>query len=334
MYVLRLLERHRASIALLDPHPPAGRLRGYDFGLRRIVPIDPATVLAAGDGLPARVVPFPKLQGEQTSSRFAANRVIPLRRQRETVPATFVSGYDVYARRAAEHWRAHGVGTQPLLAAGVFSLSSVQTPIVTCLRLFRLLGPHVLEDQLPTRVELRDIVRVAGAGLDDPDRGRPAWYTAYYDYRVLLRDAIATGLRDDDLRWSIATSVGTPLGLGLAKLSFVLALVGNDVGCLDARILGWAMGRRADDFVHRIGRKRPDGSYSDATYGVYRQAELKILTSTPYYEASDPVGLARAQWMLWESLGSSDDRTHTHEELYAAVQDDRILWSLPAREVG
>ena len=319
----RGLEDATLSIGILDPHPPGDVLRVYDFGLAKLIDVGQRQVLAVAEGDPARVSFSPELHvGASAPQRMAANRakVLALRRRRGAPPTDFVTGYETYARGAAEYWREHGVGSQPALAAGVFALSSIQTPIMTALRLFSMLTPHVVLDALPPRSELTEIVAASGAGLGDPERGRPAWYIGYEAFRSQLVEAIAGGERDDRLRRMLALDVGLPRGLGLAKLSFVLALLGNDCGCLDARIVGWAFTRStADAFLHRIATKRKNGTFTDTTYQAYRSAELRILRVAPFYDPADPLALARAQWMLWESLGPEAERTHTHEQLFRAV---------------
>lgn len=309
------------SIGLLDPHPPGEVLEVYDFGLGRVVAIPPTRVVALATGDPAAVSFAPQLRVRRHRARMAANRakVVPLRRRadRPVIDLSFVSGYDRYASAAALYWRENGVGSQPLLAAGIFALSSIQTSIKAALRLFEGLGPYVLEDELPARSEMRRIVDRSGAGLTNT---RPDWFEGYAEYRYRIRDLIALGLRDDELRRVLAIQEPMPKGMGLAKLSFTLALVGNDCGCLDARILDWAFSKQARKrFNQLMSRKRKDGTFSKTTYDRYRSAELKILTETPFYDPSDPVGLARSQWMLWESLGTEGDRTHTHEEMFRAV---------------
>lgn len=311
------------SIGMLDPHPPA-ELTVYDFGSGELRVVDPDDVLAVADTDPARTSFAPDLSAELCATRLAANDVVrlPRRRKRTDVPTSFVSGYDVYARERALYWRKRGAGTQPLLAAGVFSLSSIQTNIVTALKLFELLTPWVLEDEVPPKRELESIVRASGAGFVTK---RPRWYLAYADYRFKVAAAMDLGLRDDALRRAMSVQTPVPIGLGLAKLSFTLALVGNDLGCLDARILAWALTPHTrKKFESAISKKR-EGTYSEAVYRIYRQAELRILADdSPFYDPTDPVALARSQWMLWESLGPESARTHTHEELFEAVVDGRL----------
>lgn len=311
------------SIGLLDPHPPDQKLRVYDFGLDRFETVKSRDVVAVGDTLPARVTFAPQLRVESVTQRMAANRrakviQLPVKRKRAEVPTNFVSGYDVYARNAALFWRKHGVGTQPALAAGVFALSSIRTNIVTTLKLFALLTPYVLLDELPAMDELVAIVRRSGAGFESRKTGRPAWYVDYDSYRYGIVEAISHGMRDDALRRLLATMVDVPRGLGLAKLSFTLALLGNNVGCLDGRILSHAFTpatrRRFEKSIEKAG-----GRFSDRAYDSYRSAELRILRDSPFYDADDPVALARAQWILWESLGPEKARKHTHEEVFRSI---------------
>lgn len=312
------------SVGLADPSRQG---RVYDFGLREIIRVAPADLVAVMSADPAAVSFAPK--AEAAVVRAAANRkVIAIRRKPAPVPTGFQTGYTAYARPAALFWRAHPVGVQPLLAAGVFSLSSIQTPIASALRLFAALMPFVIDNHLPVVEVLTQIVRDSGAGLDSPQTGRPRWYLEYEAYRHAVVRHIATGIRDDDLRAELALGEAMPLGLGLSKLSFTLALVGNNVGCLDARIIKWAFSpQAAEAFIRRIARKRPDGRYSEGVYAQYRAAEHRILTSTPFYDERDPVALARSQWLLWESLGPVA-QAHTHQEIFEAVQEPAILATL------
>jgi hypothetical protein len=324
----RGLEDATLSIGLLDPHPAGDRLRVYDFGLARLQFIASEQIIAVGVGEPARVTYVPDLYVEAVASaKMAANAKVtrlPVRRKYREVPAHFVSGYDTYARNSALYWRDHGVGTQPTLAAGVFSLSSIRTNIKTTLKLFSLLAPHVLVDELPDRRELAKIVTRAGAGFHSTKTGRPAWFAEFESYRYEIVEAINSGLRDDALRRFLAMVVPMPLGLGLAKLSFTLALIGNNLGCLDARILEYAFTsktrKKFEGAVSKSGR-----NYGARAYDTYRSAELRILKDSPFFDPDDPVGLARAQWMLWESLGPETAREHTHEEMFRAVLEPAWL---------
>lgn len=318
------LEEAVLSIGILNPAPSGGDLELFDFGLGHVTTVKWYDIVAVAQAEPARVSFAPELGVE--SLRMAANRAKVLRfqprRKKPEVPTSFVTGYERYSRDLALYWREHGVGTQPLLAAGVFSLSSIQTPITSALRLFAMLTPHVIDDQLPAAATLRRIVQRSRAGFHN---SRTRWYESFASWRHRVVRAIDDGLQDDPLRREL-TRRDLPEGLGLAKLSFTLALVGQNLGCLDARILTWAFGaKRSKTFTGKMSKTR-SGGYSPAVYNAYRRAERDILMrDSPFYDPDDPVALARSQWMLWESLGPPDDLTHTHEELYRAVLDPRLL---------
>ena len=49
--------------------------------------------------------------------------------------------------------------------------------------------------------------------------------------------------------------------------------------------------RAAISHVTELGLKR------------YEQVENSFLARNPFYDPSDPIGRARAQWMSWESVG-------------------------------
>lgn len=340
MFVLRLLSEREpasssvASLGLLDPHPPAGKLRCYDFGLGKLVAFEAPSVLAAMELDPPRASFCPRLSSGRQIERLAANRDRGLRlvAKRSLLPPQppELSGYELYASEAARFWRKHGFGEQPLLAAGVFSLSSIQTGIGAALRLFSLLGPHVLADRLPAKPKLAEIVKASGAGLDDVHTGRPAWYHELDLWRPSVLAAQSAGARDDNLRRQLALGEGMalPMGLGLAKLSFTLAILGANLGCLDSRILAWALSAEAQRRFEKRVQKRGPGRYSEFGYATYRRLELSLLQRPPFFDPDDPVGLARAQWMLWESLGPEQERYHSHEELFEAVLEPRMLWQL------
>lgn len=314
------------SFGILNPHPSSKQVEVYDFGLQTMIEPAAGAIVAVAEGEPARVTFTPDLFVESARVRMAANKAKVLRFPRKTgrveVPTNFVSGYDTYAREAAMYWRQQGVSSQPVLAAGSFALASVQTSIVRALVLMDLLGPFVLENKLPSYKELWKLIDRSGAGFQATRAKR---LKAFEAYRQNIVEEINEGSRDNALRKKLATEVGLPSGLGLAKSSFTLALLGNDCGCLDARIVNWAFTDKvAEKFLNRISSKRKDGAMTDVTYQVYRNAELRILKDTPFFDQRDPVGLARAQWMLWESLGPEQERTHTHEEMFRFVVEEGL----------
>ncbi len=129
---------------------------------------------------------------------------------------------------------------------------------------------------------------------------------------------MAVGLSLAVCRRALSVDRALPTGMSLAKLSFTLALVGNNCGCLDARVLAWAYGspQKVDEAAKYLTTKTVSGRVSEERYERYRAAERKILTATPYYDPKDPVGLARAQWMLWEQMGKAGPEQHDHKEFF------------------
>jgi hypothetical protein len=251
--------------------------------------------------------------------RVAANPTLVPLTARKPVQNEFVSGYSTYAQRAARYWRDTAPTEQVVLSAGVFALASVQTGINATLRLQALLVPYLVDGVLPNRAKLRAICETAAVGLQN---SRPDWFLSFYDYVPQIVARMQEGMRDDELRRDLCLNTVLPLGLSIAKLSFVLALVGNNAGCLDARILSWAYGsakegKQASDYM---STKTKAGSVSEERYARYTAAEREILTRTPYFDPEDPVGLARSQWMLWEQLGEGGPEHHDHKEFFDAVK--------------
>lgn len=123
------------------------------------------------------------------------------------------------------------------------------------------------------------------------------------DYAPTIHNAIAKRkLRDRELRRHLALETKLPKGLGMAKLSFTLALMGQDAVCLDTRIMERMFGDEALKVEKRWG-KRADGTLSDTQVDHYERVEDAFLDRNPFYRQNDPIGRARAQWMSWESVG-------------------------------
>jgi hypothetical protein len=190
-----------------------------------------------------------------------------------------------------------------------------------------------VRDKLPSYAALQKMsMKVADGGLGlGLDKAGPL--RGFYEYRHTMLAAMQeSGLHDDALRRHLALVVGNlPSGLALTKLSFILALVGNDTGCLDARILEWVFD--AEDskaFSSQVGGKATGGRAGPTAYARYRHWEKDILENCAFYDPKAPLPLAQAQWALWESLGPDPaDRIHTHEEAYRAVRDNRLNLEFP-----
>ena len=267
----------------------------------------------------------PDLKKEGAALRRANPKPIPLR-SRRSLETDFISGYTAYARDTALFWRNYGVSEQVILCAGVFALASVQTGIANTLRLTSYLHPYLVENELPDRKTLVDMCVRAGVGLQE---SRPDWFLSFQEYAETIDEMLnQEGLRDDELRRVLSLENPLPKGLSITKLSFILALIGNNTGCLDARVLNWAFGDNADQVAKAISKKTERGTVSVLSYLRYEDLEDDILTRTPYFNPEDPLGLARSQWMLWEQLGKSGPEYHDHQEFFDAVVDPRFFWEI------
>jgi hypothetical protein len=314
------------SIGVLEP----GTGRAFDLALREVVSIADEDVVAVAHGGGAFFAPELDRAAARMRPRLVANppaAPIPFRRRAPLASTGVVTGYTAYAREAALFWRSHGVGAQPVLAAGVFALASIQTGIDNTLKLVALLTPYLVEGKLPDRRTLYKLCKKSGVGLQN---SRPDWFQAFERYVPEISNRAGIEF-DDDFRKDLCMNTELPKGLSITKLSFVLALLGNNCGCLDARILGWAYGdsKKGSKAASTLSKK-DRGRISAGRYEKYRDAELTILGQTPYYDPEDPVGLARAQWMLWEQLGEGGAEYHDHQEFFDTVVEPRFLQLLRA----
>lgn len=234
------------------------------------------------------------------------------------------TGFDAFAARHAEKLRALPVSWLPLRTALVFSLLSKRVEIAKTLEALRKLGP-ALATEAPLHPD--DVAAaVATMGLQDMRLSE-----------ILAADAWAQGmaatspspwlLDEAELR-RCAYETGLPLGIGIAKACFTLSLIGNDLPCLDVRIIRCAYGDRASEAeraLQSLGRK----SRVKGTLGVpvlssrnaiddYMSAARQIFDHFAFADPSTPFYLARSQWALWERcpVKANTAQTETHSEFF------------------
>jgi hypothetical protein len=135
---------------------------------------------------------------------------------------------------------------------------------------------------------------------------RERLYSEVPGWAPVVQEALKRGLRDRELRAYLFLHTETPAGISLAKLSFTLALLGQNLVCLDVRILDRMFG------AHMASKY--SGTWDTATQlslARYERVEDAFLRFNSFYRPDDPIGRARAQWLSWESAGRPA-RVETH----------------------
>lgn len=277
-------------------------LRGFDPVRLELVEFDPAHIEVVASIDPAAVYFGVQTRWDTANvldERAVANRARykPKGDRFPLLPEGALSGFPV----AEPHLRRHRMRPPTIDAirvSGLFAVSTVRTRIELAETQFDCFGQlyRAQGRQMPDLRKLRDCF----VGLQN---SKTAVFAAVAAYAPTIHAAIRDGLRDRALRRHLALSAPPPDGLGLAKLSFTLALLGQDTICLDARLLG-RMFPRATDRVHfekQISKR--EGRITEKALATYEAAEDAFLEGNRFYDPKDPIGRARAQWMSWEGVG-------------------------------
>ena len=213
------------------------------------------------------------------------------------LPPGVLSGFPV-ASRTIRKLREEIPSLDTILVSAIFAVSTVRTRIEEAEVAYRCFGElyKARSRTMPPVSELRACFR----GLQN---SKSAMFSDVAAYTPTIRQGMELGYRDRELRSLLALDTSLPKGLGLAKLSFTLALLGHDCICLDARLLNVIFPKKKDRdwFLGQIGKE--GGRVSERALLTYESAEDTFLSGNPHYDRSDPLGRARAQWQSWESVG-------------------------------
>lgn len=213
------------------------------------------------------------------------------------LPAGVLSGFPAAASTIRRH-RDTVPSLDTIIVSSLFAVSTVRTSIEQAELSFDCFGKlyNARTRTMPPVEELKSCFR----GLQN---SKSSMFSSVADYASEIQKAIKMGYQDRELRSVLALESELPTGLGLAKLSFTLALLGHDCICLDGRLLSVlfkAKDKRAH-FEKMIGKN--EGAFSDRALLTYEAAEDAFLKGNPHYDANDPLGRARAQWLSWEGVG-------------------------------
>lgn len=287
---------------------------------------------------------------EQT--RMAANaprrgqvpRLVPRGDRFPLLPKGVLSGYPT-AAKVIRQFRENPPSVDSVRVSALFAVSTVRTSIEEAEESFLcfadLYAQH--ERQMPSTREIRACFR----GLYDQ---KSEMFARVGEYAPVIQRAIQSGMKDLELRRFLALETDLPAGLGLAKLSFTLALLGHDLICLDGRLLGTMFPDpdRREQIERSYGKKQ--GALSELALQRYEGLESAFLRGNKHYNARDPLGRARAQWLAWEAVGGAGashsvwldvvkagmHENPAHNEPTSpiwpdATEDERVAWLVRAK---
>jgi|HubBroStandDraft_2_1064218.scaffolds.fasta_scaffold00001_109 hypothetical protein len=220
----------------------------------------------------------------------------------------FVTGYTEVRPQLMKH-RDRVPSVETIRLCSIFAISTIRVQIDVAERRFDCLK-ELWGDRPGAEFEPWDLEAVKSCfqgmqnGMGDTVLNVSAWAPT-------VHNAIGKKkLKDRELRRYLAVENKLPHGLGLAKVSFTLALLGQDTVCLDSRLLDRMFGSDANK-VGKTWNKRPDGTLSEEHLKAYEAAEDAFLKGNKFYEPKDVVGRARAQWMSWETVGGKPAAHHS-----------------------
>jgi hypothetical protein len=266
------------------------RLLSFDLDdVEALISIDPAAVYYG--------VELALEREERVAADLAAEalpRFAPRGYKFTPLPHGLVTGFP--SRTLLRHRRAIPT-IETIRLSAIFAGSTIMVGIEQAEKSFACLV-DLFEKRGRTFAPLEDIIKcIRSLGLFEL---RSALYEESEAWAPIVRAAIERGLRDRALRRHLIIEAETPKGLSLAKVSFVLALLGHDCVCLDARLMNRMFGRERAVEIER-GWQR----FSELGVRRYENVENTFLSGNPFYDPRDPIGKARAQWMSWESVGGA-----------------------------
>jgi hypothetical protein len=314
--LVRGLPGPRDAVPLLLGLDPAGSIIGYDLVDDTIVDQwQSRDVVALVNLDPAAVYLGVWVESAPTRLALVANRrrrYAPRGQLFLPLPEGELSGFPA-AEPVLRRHRMTTPTVDTVRVCSLFAVNTVRIRIELAERQFDCFGDLYRKHgrELPPLEELRECF----LGMQNV---RSKVFHEVAEYAPVIRDAIAHGYRDRELRHLLAMDTDTPEGLGLAKLSFTLALLGQDTICLDGRLLSRMFGSAKDrSHFEKVTSKR-EGHYTQAALDAYEALEDAFLTGNPNYDPTDPIGRARAQWQSWEGVGKKGAEHRTWMNLLPA----------------
>jgi hypothetical protein len=234
--------------------------------------------------------------------RYAANIKLPPYQQQLFLQ----SGYDK-TRPFLETLRAEELSLVSIRAAALFAAISANRGNREGETMYYKLWPYIRDDHVGD-MSPSQIRRVIGSALTK--NFSETYAHEIWDWCEEIESVLNSGIKDKLLRRTLAWDVGVARGLGMVKLSFMLELLGNNVGCLDTHMLAMLTGtreqaeKRLDVFNARSRKKwsAPWKPFTEKAVKTYEFEERRMYLGNEFYDKRDPMGIARTQWMSWEVL--------------------------------
>jgi hypothetical protein len=154
---------------------------------------------------------------------------------------------------------------------------------------------------------VEEIAQIIGTHLP---AARLRMYETVLPWAVLVQDAMKRGLRDRELRRHIWVDVVEDQveNIGLAKMSFAMMLMGQNVCCLDTWMLGYMFAKDPSDADDRrptadrisgLWKWSPAKKGRETALKRYEQVEDALVKGNPFFEAG-PISYAQTQWTSWQ----------------------------------
>ena len=235
-------------------------------------------------------------------------------------PLEAISGYPIAWERVRQWREGAALDWRTVALVGVFCLTTVQRPIEVAERSYRAFGPTILRNiesgSMPEQADLERLLRSAEVGGLEKTLSRNI--VAMLEYAPWLADKLQAS-RDYTRGFRNRVALDrVPTGLSLAKLSFMVSILGRDAACFDARLYSaFFRGDRAEITRVQKSVEKSSGTVTKLKLQRYMKLEDK-LRRTPFWDKEWPMPYAQAQWRMWESLG---DEPALHGALWDVVPE-------------
>ena len=208
-----------------------------------------------------------------------------------------VSGYPMVRAQLLRH-RAEVPTVDTIRASAVFAGGSIMVGTAQAEKSFACIEKkfYAAGNKFVPLAEIKECI--ASLGLH---KIRQGLYVESGPWAQVIQNAMRGGMRDRELRRYALFHTSLPPTLSITKVSFTLALLGQNLVCLDTRLLT-RMFKSDQTKIKEVERSFSHGNM--LSLARYEALEDAFLAGNAFYDPSDPIGRARAQWQAWEASPS------------------------------